>query len=200
MKKSILVLSSMILMGAAFTGCQKRGENDPAISMHGRKARLCGDWAISAGTMTSTSGSTTTVDTWTANSVTTTSGSTSTTGTNAHYTMNIEKDGTWKTDQAATYTIGSSSVTMSNISTGTWNWTGGVGDLKKKEQFVMRTLQSTDTQGTSSTIKTYTGDSAPASVYEIDELKNKELIIIWTGTYASGSTTSSDSGTLTFVQ
>jgi hypothetical protein len=200
MKKTILILASIIITGVAFEGCQKKGANDPGISMHGRKARITGDWAISAGTSTSTSGGSTSTDTWTANSVSSTSGGTTTTGTNAHYTLTIVKDGTWKSDQAATYSVGTSSTTFSTVSSGTWNWTGGVGDLKKKEQFVMRTLSQTDVAGTTTTIKTYTGDDAPATVYEIDELKNKELILIWNGASTSGSSTSTDSGSMTFIQ
>lgn len=200
MKKTILILSSIIITGIAFEGCQKRGANDPSISLHGRKARLCGDWVISSGTSTSTSGGSTSTDTWTANSVSSTSGGTTTTGTNAHYTMTIDKDGTWKSDQAATYTFGSTSTTFSTVASGTWNWTGGIGELKNKEQFVMRTLSQTDMSGSTTTIKTYTGDDAPAMVTEIDELKNKELILIWTGTSTSGSSTSSNSGTMTFIQ
>lgn len=200
MKKTLLVLSSAILMGISFVGCQKKGANDPSISLHGRKARLCGDWVISAGTSTSTSGSTTTVDTWTSNSLTTTSGSTTTVGTNAHYNLSIVKDGTWKSDMSVTYTVGSTSVISTIVSSGTWNWLGGVGDIKKREQMIMKTLSESSTVGTSTTIKSYTGDSAPATVYEIDQLKNKELIIIWAGTSTSGTSTSSDSGSLTFIQ
>ena len=200
MKKTLLVLSSTLLMGISFVGCQKKGANDPSISMHGRKARLCGEWVISAGTSTSTSGSTTQVDTWTSNSLTTTTGSTTTVGTNAHYNMTIDKDGTWKSDQSVTYVVGSTSVISTATSSGTWNWLGGVGDLKKKEQFVMKTLSASSTTGSTTSISSYTGDSAPSDVYEIDELKNKELIIIWAGTSTSGTSTQSDSGSMTFIQ
>jgi hypothetical protein len=212
MKKTILILSSIIITGIGFQGC-KKGENDPSISMHGRKARICGDWAISAGssTSTNTSGSTTTTQTqtWTENSLTqttTSSGSTtSLNGTNAHYTLSIEKDGTWKSDQAATFTAGSVQITSSSVASGTWNWTGGIGDVKKKEQFIMRTLQETDmTTGSPADVMTYTADDAPSTVYELDELKNKEMIIIWDGTTtttSSGSTTTSSSkGSMTFAQ
>lgn len=200
MKKTLLVLSSFLLMGISFVGCQKKGANDPSISFHGRKARLCGDWVISAGTSTSTSGSTTQTDTWTSNTLTTVIGSTTTTGTNAKYNLSIVKDGTWKSDMSVTYTVGSSSVISTQTQSGIWNWTGGIGDVKKREQFLMKTLSSTSTQGSTTSISTYTGDSAPVTVYEIDQLKNKELIIIWTGTSTQGTSTSSDSGSMTFIQ
>ena len=187
-------------MGISFIGCQKKGANDPSISLHGRKARLCGEWVISAGTSTSTSGTSTSTDTWTANTVTTVSGTVSSVGTNARYNLTIVKDGTWKSDMSATYVVGTVSTIATLVSSGTWNWTGGVGDVKKREQFVMKTLSESDTFGTTTSISTYTGDSAPATVYEIDQLRNKELIIIWDGTSTAGTSLSSDKGSFTFIQ
>ena len=199
MKKSIVVLSSMLLFGVAFEGCQKKGEGDPSISMHGRKARITGDWTLSAGTQTDISGGTSTTTTISGTTATMTSGSTTTVYTLAQ-TLSIVKDGTFtqKTTMTAT---GFNDVTTI---TGTWNWTGGVGDLKKRSQIVMTTLTSNDVQtigtATTTTIKTYSGSDAPSSINDIFELKNKEIIVKWDGTTVSGSSTSSSKGEMTFVQ
>ena len=125
MKKSIVILSSIILVGISFVGCQKKGEGDPFLSLHGRKARISGDWTASAGTSTDINGSSSTLTTITETSATVTSGTTNTVYTYSNK-LSIKTDGTWTQD------ISSSTTSYSKKSTtsGTWNWTGGVGDLK----------------------------------------------------------------------
>ncbi len=186
MKKAIFILSAIVLSGLAFDGC-KKGPDDPFISLHTRKGRLDGKWAISSGTDSKTTGSNTTTTTWTATTVTV--GSASGTGT---YTIEFVKDGTYKLNQSTTF----GSFTSTHSETGTWNWLGGVGDKKNKEQIVLRQLTVTDNGST----ETYTGDSAPSTVYELDELKNKELKITWTGTDNNGSSTTTDTGNMVFAK
>jgi hypothetical protein len=199
MKKTIVILASIMLSGLGFYGC-KKGENDPAISFHTRKGRLTGEWKISSGTSSSTSGGNTDTETWTETQVTQTSGGTTTIGTSAKYILTIEKDGTFKMEQGATWTFASTSVVTSYTSNGTWNWLGGVGDTKNKSNLILRTLSETNMSGSSTTINSYTGDSAPSSVLYIDQLKNKELIVKWDGTSTSSSSTSMDSGEYTFTK
>ena len=115
--------------------------------------------------------------------------------------LSLVKDGTWK----QVVTMSATSYNETITSSGTWNWTGGVGDMKKREQIVLKTLSSSDvtTLGTSTTTNadTYTGDNAPSSVYEIKELKNKELKIVWDGTTSSSpGGASSSKGEMTYVQ
>ena len=200
MKKTIVILSTILLSGIGFTGCQKKGANDPSISLHGRKARLTGEWTLSAGTSTDVSGGSTSTTTMTSTSATMTSGTVTTVYTYSDK-LSFEKDGTWKE-----VTTASASGFMDTYTTsGTWNWTGGVGDLKKREQIVLKTLSSSDVQtlgtATTTTADTYTGDDAPSMVYEIDELKNKELIVIWDGTTSSSpGGVSSSKGSMTYIQ
>ncbi|MBI4931037.1 MAG: hypothetical protein HY841_09765 [Bacteroidetes bacterium] len=204
MKKTILILSALILTGTGFYGC-KKGANDPTISLHSRKGRLVNDWTLSAGTETNISGTTTDLITWSGTSVTETytSGGTSSTsiGTGS-YTMSILKDGTWKSDQSITWT-GTPTFISKITSTGTWNWTGKVGELKNKSQVVFKTLTETDLFGSSTDTYSYTGDSGPTAIWNIDELKSKELIVIWEGTKltTSGgtSTSSSNKGEYTWI-
>lgn len=200
MKKSFAILSTILVSGIGFTGCQKKGEEDPAISMHGRKARLVGEWTLSAGLTTDVSGGTTTTTTLTGTTETVVVGTTSTPFTYSDK-LSFVKDGTWKevTTESAT------SYSKTTTSSGTWNWTGGVGDLKKREQIIMKVLSDSKvtTLGTSTTTtaNTYTGDNAPAGAYELKELKNKELKIVYDGTTSSSpGGSSSFKGEWTYIQ
>ena len=203
MKKTILILSSIIITGVAFEGCQKKGEGDPAISLHGRKARLSGEWTLSAGTSTDVSGTTSQLTTWTATSKTTTYGTTTIVYTYSDK-LTIENDGTWKQVITSTTTGYATTTTY----TGTWNWTGGVGEAKKRSQLVMTTLTKTDVEtsggSTSTETETYVGSKAPSQIYDIFQLKNKEIIFKWDGTSTSNSggsnSTSSSKGEMTYVQ
>jgi len=199
MKKTIVIFASIIFSGLGFYGC-KKGENDPMLSLHSRKGRLTGEWRISSGTSSNTSGGNTDIETWTETSVTQTSGGTTTTGTNAKYILTIEKDGTFKLEQGATWSFGTTSVTTSYTSNGTWNWTGRVGEDKNKSNMVLKTLMETNNSGSSTTVSTYTGDSAPTSVMHIDQLKNKEIIFTVNGTSTSGTTSSTTTGEYTFAK
>jgi hypothetical protein len=210
MKKAIAILSSILLSGVVFTGC-KKGEGDPALSLKSRKARLTGEWAISAATSTETDDTPTTMTTtWSGSSVTQmyTSPSGSVTGNGSGtYVLTIEKDGTWEMKQSMTITYGGT-PSFTDISTmtakGTWNWTGKVGELKNKSQVVFTTFSETMFDGTDTESTTYTGGDAPVTVYDIYQLKNKELIFKWDGAtssvVSSSSSSSSSRGEMTFVQ
>lgn len=215
MKKTIVLLAGIILSGIVFEGCQKRGEGDPAISLHSRKARITGEWALSAGSATQTDDTPSTMTTtWSGSSVTQmySSGSVSMSGNGSGtYKLTIEKDGTWSmsSNSTVTYSGTPSFTSIETItSSGTWNWTGRVGELKNKSQVVLTTLTETYFDGTDTQTDTYTGDDAPSTIYNIYQLKNKEMIFQWEGTtrsvLTSGSTTntstSSSKGEMTFVQ
>ena len=205
MKKTLTLLACLVIAGTGFYGC-KKGEGDPALSMHTRKGRLTGDWDISAGTYSKTdtdpSGTDVLTTTWSGTSVTQvySSGGTSSTsiGTGS-YKMSIVKDGTWTSTQQITWT-GTPSFIENSTTSGTWNWTSGVGETKNKSQIVMRTLSSQSTFGTATSIATYTLDNAPATIYNISQLKNKEIIFHNEGTSLMGTTTSSTKEDYTFTQ
>lgn len=201
MKTTIKVaLAALMIAGVSLESC-KKGENDPFLSLRSRKARVTGDWTVKKGEGTRTSGSTTTTWTFDGATYTQTQGSNSV-STSETITMNFEKDGTYK--MVTTITDASVNYTDVTTETGTWNFTGKIGDDKNKDHIVMRTLTSTDvtTIGSSSTTTTdtWTGDNAPANVMYIDELKNKEMIFTWDGSYNNGSSTSTDKGSYTLEQ
>jgi hypothetical protein len=178
MKTSIKVaLAALTIAALSFESC-KKGENDPFLSLHTRKTRVSGSWTVKKGEGTRTSGSSTTTWTYDGATYTETQGSTSNSIAET-VTMNFEKDGTFKI--VDTYTNASVNYTETYTTTGTWNFTAGVGEDKNKDNIVLRTLSYTDAQtiGSTSTTSTstYTGDSAPSAIYYLDELKNKEMII-----------------------
>ena len=187
--------------GMGFYGC-KKGTGDPMLSLHTRKGRLTADWAISSSTDTYTFGGQTQITTWTANTVTQTDPTGSTVGTAARYNLSIIKDGTWKLDEG--YTESGTPATIYSVTqNGTWNWEGKVGDDKNKDRIVLRTLMDSQTisgSTSSTTVKTYTGDLAPAQIFYIETLKSKELTMTWTGTSTSGSSSTNETGTMTFTK
>jgi hypothetical protein len=201
MKTSIkIAVAALVLASFGFEGC-KKGENDPFMSLHSRKARVAGEWKVTAGSGTDATSSPASTSSWTYDgaSYVQTSGSNSVT-TAMTITYEFEKDGTFKTIT----TVTAPSYSDVYTETGTWNFTGKVGDDKNKDHLVMKTLVSTEVEtiGSSSTTSTstYTGDDAPVSVMYLDELKNKEIIMTYTGTTNNGGSntnTSTGSWTLT---
>ncbi len=169
-------LTLTIIVMSSITGC-KKGENDPALSLRTRKARISGEWKLSKGTESftfnngGTSGSSTT---------TYTNATVSTDGNTSSYTetFTIEKDGTFETVIVAdgeTFTT-----------TGNWFFAGKIKDLdlKKKEAIVLNTLTESGLGYSSTTTGLLDG-----GVLIIDQLKNKE--IVFKGSYSSSGSGSS---------
>jgi hypothetical protein len=198
MKTSIkIAVAALVIASFGFEGC-KKGANDPFLSFSSRKARVAGEWKVSAGSGTNVNGSSTTTWTYDGAVWTSTTGSNSST-TNMTITMNFEKDGTYKTVTTTTAT-GYSSV---ETETGTWNFTGKIGEDKNKDHIVMKTLSYTEVEtigsASTTTTSTYTGDNAPTMIMYIDQLKGKEMIFTWKGTTTMGSATSSSEGSYTLT-
>lgn len=221
-----LALAAAIILPAVLVSC-KKGENDPFLSLRSRKARVVGEWTVSKGEGTDVNTSTTqfagtttttTTNNWTYDGaslsevkttvVTTTSPASSNSSTTTDLTAetmthSFEKDGAWKSVQVVTYSNGD---TRTVTSTGRWNFTGGVGEVKNKEQIVVVTekMEVSDfdksNNTTSNTVTEYTGSEASSMVITLDELKNKEMIWKVSGTTSQSSSTSSTDGTWTLTQ
>ncbi len=203
MKKSILILTAAILTSTGFIGCMKKGEGDPGISFHTRKARVVGEWKVSKGSGSYGDASGTTSWTYTEPTYSETDAS-GTTTMNLTLTYTFEKDGTWKSVQTVTGTIMTVAFTDVTTTSGKWNFTAGVGENKKKTQLILFTESdvNTYTAGSSSTTttNTYTGVGAPTQVNDIYQLKNKEMIIKWNASTTNSGGTSTDTGEFTLVQ
>jgi hypothetical protein len=194
MKKLIqtLALAAVVVVsGASFTAC-KKGENDPGLSLKSRKGRLTGEWKLTKGTETNTSGGSTSTKNFDGTSLTQTAGGGSITGTFA-YTLTIDKEGTYEYKMSET--IGGST----NIDTqkGRWSFLGKNkdGEIKNKEAIVLM-----ETSYTSGTTSTTTSNPTSGAIWTIDQLKNKEMIVKGKETYTSGSTTSTFEYSYTFEQ
>lgn len=214
MKKILFILSSVVLSGLVFDGC-KKGEGDPAISFRSRAGRVAGDWTVASGTQTSTTvqGNTDdkTVTEWSGETVKVTytdnKNSTTYSGTGTGtFTVKFTKDGTWESVEKSTVimTIAPSvtyTVATDRTKSGTWNFTGKVGESKNKSQIILYTLKETNVDVSNPNKKTdvdeYTADDAPSEIWNLYQLKNKEMIIKWDGKSVMASTTGTTTNTST---
>ena len=196
-----IAIAALVLASFAFEGC-KKGENDPAISLLTRKARMTGDWKVSSGSGKETSGNTTTD--WKHDGATYTE--TDISGANSNglvVTMSFVKDGTYEIV---------TTITLPNVTgysdviteTGTWNFTGKIGEDKNKDHILLKTLSEIDVMTVNSNVQTtvnsYTGDSAPTTLYYLDQLKSKEVILTWNGTDTYNTLVNKSIGTCTLTQ
>jgi len=203
--KSTMIVALMAATTVPFSGC-KKGEGDPGISFRSRKARIAGEWTVTKGSGTSVDDQSNTTVIWTMEGTTLTT--TITVGTNPSATTTltfdhkiiIDKDGTW----SSTYNESTTGYSQAVTESGTWNFTGGVGDSKNKSQVVMMTLAKTTNttfnQNLSTSTEVYTGSDAPTVIWDIYQLKNKEMIVKWDGTSNDGLYTDSDKGEMTMTQ
>ena len=185
MKTKILFAVVAIATSISFSGCLKKGEDDPFVSLKSRKARVAGDWKVTSLTYTTTytNSGVTSTEIMTMNGSTYTltetdpSGTTTTTGT---WTIEntFDKDGTYKSTDTEDGDVTSS--------TGTWNFSGGVGELKNKSQITMYELSSTSTGNSN----TWTGNYVDQA-YDLKELKNKMMVWHYKSTSSSSSNSSS---------
>jgi hypothetical protein len=184
--KSITKIIAALGLVFIFTLC-KKGEDDPALSLRSRKARVVGDWALSSGTLSTVSRygsavySSNQVFTGNAFSQTSsyTNGGTSnvTTSTGVYsYKIKFEKNGTFSLTEILENSV--------NIQSGTWNFTGKVGDYKNKEKIVLYRESGTGLSG-SSTIS-YSGDQV-FKTFSIKELRNKKMVLVTESMEVGGS-------------
>ena len=188
MKKSFPILFVILLLGITFSSCRK-GENDPLFSLLSRKSRLSGEWQLYSGSITTEQNG---------NFISTSYNGTTATTSSSRYpyseVISIDRDGSfeWLTnDNGNTHDM-----------KGYWSFgkrSKGM-ELKNKESVLFRiTSETTIISGITYT-DLYTGDKCPVLVINIDELRNKKMVMIVNGTDAQSSNTSSVNGTMTFKQ
>ncbi len=186
MKRLVLVLLVAVMAVPMLQSC-KKGANDPGISLRSRKARLVAEWTLSSGSVVYTSGTSETL-TYTGATVS------SSLGGSQSYTETVEiiKDGTYKR------TVINDGATR--VETGQWYFMEGNkdNDIKSKEvvSFFETQIVYTPAGGVATTA-TYTGVT-PDYTWRLDELKNKEIIVLIDETSNSG-TASSTKGTMTYT-
>ncbi len=194
MKKVLFTLAAVAISAVVFDSC-KKGEEDPFLSLRSRKARLVGEWKLSAGTETYVSGGATTTTTYTETQKTETAGSNSVT-TGYTSTIKIEKDGSFSWTEVET--VGSVVTTTTNE--GTWNWVGRVGEAKNKEYVVFTVTKVTQASGSTTSTNSCTGGDCFTVTWRLKTLKNKELVANIDGTSTDSGGTDTTTGTMTYAQ
>ena len=205
---AVSVLSATVTLNS----CRK-GEEDPAISLRSRKARLVGEWTLTAGKNDQTqSGSVSTTVFDGTNQIVTSSGQSDTTGyTN---TMTFNGDGTYVNETVTTTKWnfwGMSSTTVTTTTEdGTWDFNSGIGDEKAKTKVLIHptksvavTVTTSSTSGTTTdtTTDTYTSNNFDYSMY-LTKLSNKELMFTMRldeTTTGAGSSSSTLTATRTYT-
>jgi len=171
-----LTLVGLTIISVGFTGC-KKGENDPFLSVHSRKARMAGDWKMTSGKTTSTniysSINTTTITTTTFDGANANESVVTTTPIGS----NTSTDSYAYTDAVTYNRDGSFSGTNVNDGTtttfeGNWNFEGGVGDVKNRSQLILFYTKIVE-DGVTTTIE---GNNYKI-IYDIDELRNKKFVL-----------------------
>lgn len=189
MKKLLVILLLGIFVIPTFNSC-KKGENDPSISFKSRKARLVGEWSLKEGALTQVSSGATANIIFNGSSATITSTSINTSFPYT-YDISIKKDGTFESTQLSDGDL--------TVDEGQWYFMSGNKDkdLKNKEcvAFVV-TKESYTPAGGSLSVASYSSVT-PDFVWQLDELKSKEIIVIYNSS-STESTTNSNTGTMTY--
>lgn len=171
MKSNRIFLLLMLCSLFTLTNC-KKGEDDPFLSLRSRKARVVGEWTMKSGTgkisaVSGTSGASFTNNiTYTETNYTETSSYPGGGSSGTHQLkITFERDGSF------IYTESMDGSTF--IAKGTWNFTGGIGENKRKEQLVLHVISYSDPDGS----VTYAGNYTDLT-YNIKELRNKKMVLI----------------------
>jgi hypothetical protein len=173
MKNSILICLALFVT-ITISGCLKKGDDDPLISLRSRKGRVDGKWKVASAkyTITYTSSNN---PTYNYSYVFTSNGNTYTL-VSTENGVSTSESGTetqeWEFDRDGSYELSIVIDGTQSTSKGRWNFSSGVGDTKNKSQIILSQETSTDTDGQS----TYTGNNIDG-VYDIKELRNKKMVL-----------------------
>lgn len=175
MKKLLIAFFLLGTISSTIVSC-KKGENDPSLSLRSRKARLTGEWKVTAyETIETGSDGDSFSESLNGSILTVTdinNGGAPDVSTVA-FTSSIifNKDYTF----TQTQTYDDSKIERSG------NWAFGLkskeGDIKKKETVVLSVLKEVYTNTSSTSTNTDTSFDEYTIIYFIDQLKNKEIIL-----------------------
>lgn len=187
MKKIALLMLgvTLALSSITLTGC-KKGPDDPFLSFRSRATRLSGTWKLQSGTVKTTQNSISITTTYTDTKYTINNSSTD-------YSLSVTfvKDGTYTSKEIE----GTGALQGTTDATGAWNWVGGTGDTKSKEQVIM--YEKTSNYSTAGFSSKKTQDLNQGTVWTLKSLKNKTMVVTWKSTTGSNVT---EEGEFTFTQ
>lgn len=192
-----------IMLATVFVGC-KKGENDPALSLLSRKARLTGVWNLESANYTVKNGNDNV-------SIFTYDGATSLMTEDYDY---YGIDGTDTYTYSRVLTIGKDDTfsdlettidgnTTTSTKTGYWYFAPGISDLdiKNKERVVFQTVESTQVNNNTRFDKYIGKSNENASIILLDQLSNKQITILYDYTHTDeDGFVSSIVGTVVFTQ
>lgn len=181
--KKIFVYMIIVSVAAPFFSSCKKGENDPFISLRSRKSRVAGEWEV-----TSAKGSQIETGPFSSNYSWTFDGSVYT-ETSGSGSSSVSRTMEYTFDKNGEYTFEETINGSIYKSKGTWNFTQGVGETKRKSQLLLREESYT----TPSSVSNSEGSTPYSIGYEIDELRKDKMVLKTkiTYTFSDGS-----SGTL----
>ncbi|MEW6468733.1 MAG: hypothetical protein AB1458_07400 [Bacteroidota bacterium] len=193
--RSIHSALAVIGLTAVLASC-KKGEGDPFLSVHSRKARVTGEWKMAKGqsenTYTSSGNTTVTTTTYDGSnmtqSVVVNSGTPVTSTATYTQNMTIDKDGTFsmtEVDDGVTTTV-----------TGRWNFTSGVGKSSKNRERIILYYENINSGGNSTV---FTGNVVPV-VMEIYSLKSKEMVLQFNYSNTDANSTDTTTQEWTYTQ
>lgn len=192
MKKVRIMLLALIglTMIMPLSSC-KKGADDPMISLKSRESRLAGEWDVTSYVSVSTSGTTTTTNTYDDGSLTYVSGSTTQTGSYT-WTWTIDKKGTYNFKRTTTWS-GSSDTYEEE---GYWYFISGNkdNDVKNKECVCFQSTKRTYTSSGGTNV--YTEEGGDMMCFRLTELKSKEIKGEFDYSYSGSSTNTNN---ITFV-
>lgn len=186
------------LLASVVISC-KKGENDPIISLASRKSRLANEWNISSwatnyktvnnipNAIYPNSSMSQELENNLFKRITTGEfGDNTEEGVVNSAIWTIEKNNTWSKTISYTSTLNNTTTTKTIKSNGTWYFLNKIDEYKNKERVVFNTTASTESinesysNGTSnySEVVSYFSDNEESSIFEINQLKNKETILI----------------------
>lgn len=177
----------------------KKGENDPSLSLVSRKSRISNEWNIKEWTLNYKS------ENYKPNAINPSStlqqelkdnlflrkttgiwGDNTEEGTVNTSVWTIYKDYKWSKTISFTSVLNNVTTTRTIKTNGTWYFLGKIDEFKNKERIVFNTLESgestTESYSNGSTnnykvVASYS-DNEESVIFEINQLKNKETILI----------------------
>jgi hypothetical protein len=184
MKTKTLLL--LLVFTASFTiiAC-KKGANDPTLSCKSRTARLKGEWKLTGGEITSTTGTNVTIETY--------DGATVATTYNGSSAVSIVYTDLIKFDKNGTYTRSGARDTVTFDEEGGWAWIGKCKEAKLKNKEAMG-LSSTKYSDSNGSMEQDAGFYV-AGIWILDELSSKKMVVIIEGSSTTGGVKTTRSGT-----
>lgn len=198
----------LVLTAGVFVGCRK-GEDDPWLTFRGRKARMVGKWSVTSGMVSrgalftanngnqvvGTSSSRYSEKRVEQTNYYSTSQKDSTWTRSGDFSGSVEifRDGTYKMTHTEIFKASGNIPELNNsvTITGYWSFTGGANDTRKREQLVLQEVSVVPAAGVASV----NNNPVPSAIYNIRQLKSKEIVLDYTNDSSDALDTSREEWT-----